>query len=227
MKVRMPEIIYEDEALLVCRKAPGVPVQSSRAGQQDMVSLLKNARAKKGETPYIGIVHRLDQPVEGLMVFAKTKRAAASLSEQIRNRQIDKQYLALVCGVPEPSEGELTDYLLRDGASNLSRVVPEGTPGAKQARLSYRVEQSYPETAEHPVYARVRIQLHTGRHHQIRVQLAHAGYPLKADVKYGTAAPGAGFCPIALCSCQLCFTHPVTGKRLEFQTEPTGAGFQV
>ena len=223
MKIKTPEIIYEDESLLVCRKEAGVPVQTSRAGQADMVSMLKNYRAKKKESLYIGLVHRLDQPVEGVMVFAKTKEAAAHLSKQVSERTIDKQYVAVICGIPGKSSGEFTDYLLRDGKTNMSAVVSQKTPGAKKACLSYEVLQTDRERN----LSLVRINLQTGRHHQIRVQFSHAGYPLYADAKYGIPAQEGSYCPVALCSCKIGFIHPATGKYMGFEIVPIGKGFQM
>lgn len=221
MRVKIPEILYEDEAVIVCRKEAGVPVQTARPGQPDMVSMLKNYRARKKEEPYIGLIHRLDQPVEGVMVFAKTKASAAHLSRQVSSRSVEKQYLAVVCKIPEEKNGILQDYLLRDGKTNTSRVVPEGTAGAKKALLSYEVIKADVKTDR----ALVRITLHTGRHHQIRVQCAHAGYPLYADTKYGDPLPNGEYCPVALCSCRISFIHPVSGKEMEFEIEPEGKGF--
>ena len=124
-------ILFEDEQIIVCEKPAGVAVQTKRLGQADMESLLKNRRAGKGEPPYIGVVHRLDQPVCGVMVFAKTKEAAAALSRQIASGLADKFYYAVTDGVPEAGKGQLTDYLLRDGRTNTSAVVESSTPGAK------------------------------------------------------------------------------------------------
>lgn len=214
------DIIYEDKDLIVCYKTGGVPVQSNRIGEQDMGSLLKNYLAAKGETPYIGFVHRLDQPVEGVMVFAKTREAAAALSRQMQEKGFGKYYYAVVCGAPPEKEGTLTDYLLRDGRSNTSSVVTEQTPGAKRAVLHYEVAARQ----ENPVRSLLRVKLETGRHHQIRVQLAHAGYPLSGDRKYnqtGEIMRGN----IALCSYRIEFTHPRTGKRLTYEIAPGGLGF--
>lgn len=221
MRAKNPEIIYEDPQVIVCRKEAGVPVQTSRAGQADLVNMLKTYRAKKREEPYVGLVHRLDQPVEGIMVFAKTKSAAAELSGQVRGRTMDKQYLAVVCGCMSGSRGELTDCLLRDGKTNTSAVVPEHTPGGKMAHLSYEVCRVDRERQ----LSLVKIMLDTGRHHQIRVQFAHAGYPLYADTKYGTPLPGGEYCPVALCSCKIGFLHPGTKKKMEFEIVPSGKGF--
>ena len=191
-------------------------MQTAGCGQQDMVSLLRNYRAGKHEPPEIYPVHRLDQPVEGVMVFAKNPKAAASLSGQIQGKTVDKYYRALVEGVPKPLEGRLEDYLLRDGRTNTSKVVPCGTKGAKKAVLAYRVLETREEDGqESKLVSLVEIRLETGRHHQIRVQLAHAGHPLVGDKKYNPGCQ-AGYRPIALCSVRLAFDHPTTGERLEF-----------
>lgn len=239
MKKRVKlDIIYEDEELIVCIKPAGVPVQTAKAGLSDLVSELKNYRAKKKEDAYIGLIHRLDQPVKGIMVFAKTKKAAAELARQVSSRQMEKEYLAVVCGLPGGEEAhaddsgkrpermrcdsdaqwfQLHDYLLKDGKTNTSRVVPKGTPGAKEALLSYTVTESDPLQN----ISRIRIKLHTGRHHQIRVQFAHAGFPLYGDTKYGQPLPAGTYCPVALCSCKVGFVHPGTGKWVEFEIENT------
>lgn len=213
------QIIYEDEAVVVCHKLSGIPVQTPKAGQQDMVSLLRNYYTRKKENNQIFIVHRLDQPVEGVMVFARTKEAAANLSRQVQERQMDKQYLAVVEGKWEEKSGVLENYLLRDGRSNTSKVVAEGTKGAKRAKLSYKVER------EMVGNSLVRVQLETGRHHQIRVQMAYAGHPLVGDKKYNSNCT-EGYQPIALCSVKTAFVHPVTGKKMEFEVEPQGSLFQ-
>ena len=211
--------------MLVLRKPAGFPVQSARPGQPDLVSEVKNYRAKKKEEPYVGLIHRLDQPVEGVMVMAKTREAAAHLSRQVQGHLTDKEYMAIVCRKDEagsvfrdlPDEGTLEDYLLRDGKTNTSKVVPAKTPGAKKASLSYRILKRNEKRDR----CLVRIQLHTGRHHQIRVQFSHAGWPLYADNKYGLADQTGHYCPVALCSCRIGFVHPDTGERMEFEIEPS------
>lgn len=213
-------IMYEDEAVIVCYKTAGVPTQSNRVGEQDMGSLLRNYLAVKGETPYIGFVHRLDQPVEGVMVFAKTKEAAAALSRQMQEKGFGKYYYAVVCGTIPETEGTLSNYLLRDGRSNTSSVVKEQTPGAKRAILHYEVLAR----EEQPAKSLIRVRLETGRHHQIRVQFAHAGYPLSGDRKYNqTGEKMQG--NIALCSYRIEFAHPITEKRLVYEIVPRGLGF--
>lgn len=208
------QIIYEDESLIVCRKPAGVAVQTKKLGQADMESLLKNYRADKGEPPYIGVVHRLDQPVEGVMVFAKTKETAAALSRQIAAKLADKCYYAVVEGVPEKQRKTLVDYLVRDGRTNTSSVVMRGTPEAKRAELSYEVAEQDGKRAV------LRIRLETGRHHQIRVQLAHADLPIVGDRKYNfkeNIAPSGG--GLMLCSYKIGFKHPKTHKNLVFEID--------
>lgn len=213
-------ILYEDEAIIVCVKEAGVATQTKQFGQKDMESILKNYRAAKGEQPYIGIVHRLDQPVSGVMVFAKNKEAAADLSKQIATKAADKFYYAVTDGVPEAKNslksgtGTLEDYLLRDGKSNISKVVSKGTAGAKRAELSYEV------LTQNGKNAIVRIKLETGRHHQIRVQMAHAGWPLVGDRKYNFKENMQSMSKnVSLCSYKIAFRHPVTKKKMEFEIE--------
>ena len=214
------DILYEDGQLLVCRKPAGVPVQSGKVGQKDMVSILRNYRnGKEGDT-YIGLVHRLDQPVQGVMVFAKTKMAAAGLSRQITDGRMKKQYLAVTCGKQMKKQGALVDYLLKDGRTNTSSIVPEGTKGAKRAELRYRI------IAETPGYALAEIDLLTGRHHQIRVQMAGAGMPLAGDRKYNLSDAGQTEKYVALAAHRLSFEHPVLKKEICFEGKPEGAIFK-
>ncbi len=207
-------IIYEDEAIIVCHKPPGTAVQTRRLGEPDMESLLKNYRAGRGEPPYIGVVHRLDQPVQGVMVFAKTKEAAAYLSRQISAGLADKCYYAMVHGVPEKKKGRIADELLRDAGTNTSAVVAHGTAGAKHAELSYEV------VASKGGRSILKIKLFTGRHHQIRVQLAHAGFPIVGDRKYSfrenLSRSGE---PLALCSYKIGIKHPLTHRKQEFEID--------
>ena len=207
-------IIYEDTEVLVCKKAAGIAVQTAKFGQQDMVSLLKNYRAMKKEEPYIGLVHRLDQPVEGVMVFAKTKQAAANLSGQIREKQANKYYYAVVCGKPKEKQARLVDYLKKDGKNNTSFVVPKETKGAKRAELLYKVLQQKENKSL------LCIDLKTGRHHQIRVQLAHAGFPIVGDRKYNFKENMQHFSnELCLCSYKISFRHPRTKKKMDFEID--------
>lgn len=208
----MLNILHEDDAIIVCVKPAGVATQTKQIGQKDMESMLRTYRMQKDEPSYIGVVHRLDQPVSGVMVFAKTKEAAADLSKQVSTKMADKYYYAVTDGVPDKVKGTLEDYLLRDGKTNLSKVVGSKENGAKRAELSYEV------LAKTDAKALLNIKLATGRHHQIRVQMAHAGWPLVGDRKYNFKAnmkPGSE--PMGLCSYKLGFHHPVTKKKLEFE----------
>ena len=214
-------ILYEDTEILVCKKPAGLAVQSAKMGQQDMVSLLKNYRAMKKEEPYIGLVHRLDQPVEGVMVFAKSKQAAANLSKQISEKQTDKYYYAVVCGKPKEKQANLVDYLCKDGKKNTSGVVTKETVGAKRAELFYEVVEEKEDKAL------LRIELKTGRHHQIRVQLSHMGCPIYGDSKYNKfyEEEKRVYMPLALCAYKIAFFHPKNRKKMEFQIQPEGEGF--
>lgn len=235
-------IIYEDSDIVVCHKLPGIAVQTARVGQQDMVSLLRNYFAEKKEDTQVFVVHRLDQPVEGVMVFARNQQAAAELSRQSREKTMDKYYLALVEGKFEKSSGMLEDYLLRDGKTNTSKVVPKGTKGAKAAKLFYQVQkvvtdpqksaaltgksadaqQSFDVEDGKGALSLVSIRLETGRHHQIRVQMAHAGMPLTGDRKYGGAIDTA----LGLCACSLTFLYPGSRKKMHFTVKPKGEAFK-
>lgn len=212
----MENILFEDKDILVCYKPAGLATQTARATEQDMVSVLRNYRKAAGEEPYIGVVHRLDQPVEGLLVFAKHKAGAADLSSQIQQRTFCKEYLAVVSGELS-KEGQLEDYLLRDRQGGCAKVVSAKTPGARSARLSFHVLETQ------GAQQLVSVLLHTGRFHQIRAQLAHAGAPILGDVKYGGRPTRM---PLALCASRLTFAHPATGERQSFCVKPAGEAFQ-
>ena len=211
-------IIYEDREILVCYKEAGIPVQSANIQVQDLESMLKNYL----RSPYLGIIQRLDQPVEGLLVFAKSPEAAKGLNRQMQEQKIQKYYLAVTQSVPSEKEGKLEDYLMKSRDRNTSQVVKKGTRGSKRAYLEYRVLEEKDEKAL------LQIKLGTGRHHQIRVQTAHAGFPLWGDQKYNplaTAEFGPKIFP-ALCAWKLEFTHPATGKKLCFRKKPEMEIFQ-
>lgn len=212
------QIIFEDAEILVVKKDAGIPVQAGNLRMMDLQGLLKNElyrRNKSQGEPYLGIVHRLDQPVEGVMVFAKTPKAAADLSRQIREGRMKKYYLALLCGKPSKNEGVLVDYLLKDGRTNTSSVVGKEVSGAKRAELNYRVVKTGQTTTL------AEIELLTGRHHQIRVQTAHAGWPLYGDTKYNPEFSKTGsYVQTALCAYRQSFDHPKTKKHLEFCITP-------
>ena len=226
------KIIYEDQAILVCHKEAGLAVQSA-GRQQDLESALRLYLTGKN-IPYqnLHVVHRLDQPVEGLVLFALTKEAAAHLTRQITQGTVGKRYLALVKPsgengkslIKKAAGGEeilLEDSLLRDGKTNASLIVPEGTPGAKKAGLFFTAKETFGEEDA----ALLGIRLLTGRHHQIRVQLAGAGLPIIGDKKYGFAADGSGNerFPM-LCAAGLSFVHPLSGERVHFELKPEETG---
>lgn len=212
-------IRYEDDTLLVVHKPSGIATQTARIGQADVVSELKNYRKSKNESAYIGVVHRLDQPVEGLLVFAKTPQAAASLSRQLESGRLKKFYLAYADGMLHEGEAaDLTDYLKKDARTNMSAIVDKNASGAKEARLHYKCIKTCAS------FCVVEIELFTGRHHQIRVQMSHAGYPLLGDMKYGTEhskglSRQLGYGNTALWAYRLCFLHPSDGREMNFVTD--------
>ena len=217
------KIIYEDKHILVVYKPAGIAVQAARSMEMDVVSELKNYL----KSSYVGLIHRLDQPVEGILVFAKTSLAAAALSKQTADGTMEKEYLAAVLTSKEiPEEEVLTNYLLKDGKTNTSRVVEASVKNAKKAVLSYEVQKTvFAQESETEKIALLKIQLKTGRHHQIRVQLANANLPLLGDLKYGSEeskklSSRLGIKDVALCACRLIFKHPKTEKTMEFIVSP-------
>ncbi len=239
--MKNPKIIYEDNDIIVCCKPAGIATQTRRIGQQDMESFIRNYRAAKNEPPYVGIVHRLDQPVEGVMVFAKNHKAAASLSRQIKEHTTEKYYHAASRGqgvsgaavedeeesfqdksayaskvpggdkkedIHDPAWHTLTDYISFDKRTNTSKITSEKDRLAKKAVLQYRILSNECNKTEFD------IKLLTGRHHQIRLQLANIGYPLIGDTKYGGENVRE---QLELCSYKIVFDHPATGERMTFE----------
>ena len=229
------KIIYEDSQILVAHKPAGLATQSAKVGQPDMVSELKNYLAgqqsapenrknnkEKNGAPYLGIIHRLDQPVEGLLVFAKTKEAAGKLTAQLAGGTLNKQYYALVCGKPTEETGELVDYLRKEG--NLAKISTPQDKEAKKAVLQYQV-LSHKELEGGENISLLDIHIDTGRFHQIRAQLSNSGWPILGDGKYGNAlslelSKCLKIRNVALYAYRLELKHPVTGKWLEFAIEP-------
>ena len=211
------DVLFEDDSIIVCYKPAGVATQTKNIGEQDMLSLVNNYLASKNEKPTAHVVHRLDQPVEGVMVFAKTADAANKLTKQITEHTFKKKYYAIISREAFPNEGELTDYLVKDNRTNLSKVVKESDPRAKKAVLRYRVVEQWDDRKL------LDIDLYTGRHHQIRIQLASRTAPIIGDVKYGGVSTGHN---LALCSHYIGFNHPVTGERMEFDIKPKGEDFE-
>ena len=182
------KILYEDNHIIVVVKNPGIPVQADKTGDMDMLTIIKEYIKEKYKKPgnvYLGLVHRLDRMVGGVMVFAKTSKAASRISEYIRQKNVKKKYFAIVNGYLPISDNniKLNDYLVKNERLNMSRVVEKGYKGSKEAILEYKVLKNFEYNGKK--YSLVDIDLHTGRHHQIRVQFANIGHPLYGDIKYG------------------------------------------
>lgn len=209
-------IIYEDNHLLIVEKPVNILTQSDETGDTDLLTLLKEdlkTRYNKPGNVFLGLVHRLDRPVGGVMVFAKTSKAASRLSEQIRTRTFKKTYLAVVNGTPQPLKGRLEDYLVKDKSTNTVYVAPETNKESKEAVLDYEV------VVVSGCLSLVKINLLTGRPHQIRVQFSSAGYPLYGDQKYGSSVNRPGE-QIALWSEEISFKHPISKEDLIFKSHP-------
>ncbi|MDI9513973.1 MAG: RluA family pseudouridine synthase [Bacillota bacterium] len=209
-------ILYEDNHLLVAVKPPEVPVQADSSGADDFLGMLKayiKGKYNKPGNVYLGLVHRLDRNAGGVMVFAKTSKAASRLSDQIRRRVTAKTYLAVVHGCPENRQEHLVNYLLKDRARNRVSVVEPGTPGAREAVLNYTVLES------REGLSLIRVELETGRPHQIRVQMAELGTPLYGDVKYRGFGE-RNMNDLALWSWRMEVEHPVKKERVAFTAPP-------
>lgn len=217
-------ILFEDKDIIVCYKPSGLPTQTAKLGAADMVSLLKNylyKNQKEKKEPYVAVIHRLDQPVEGLLVFAKTPFAAKELSKGMQGAGFGKYYKAVLCGRPLEKSGRLEDYLVKDGKTNTSRICTVNEKDAKKAVLTYEV------LSEAEGKCLVQVKLDTGRHHQIRVQMANMGCPIWGDTKYNPQnVIDKAWKQIALCAYKLEFIHPKTKKKMLFEIEPKGDGFK-
>ncbi len=206
-------ILYKDSHILVAVKPVGY--LSEPAEGKSFPSLLSEHLTSLGESGELFTVHRLDKLVSGLMVFARNHKAASFLTTAIANREVEKEYLAVVRGVPQEEEATLKDLLFRDAAKNKTYVVSRPRKGVRDASLTYRRLGVW-DGGEMPL-SLVRVRLHTGRTHQIRVQFSSRGMPLVGDIRYGSKDKNRF---PALFSCRLAFTHPASGKRVEFSTLP-------
>jgi 23S rRNA pseudouridine1911/1915/1917 synthase len=209
------QILYEDNHLLAVVKPPNIPVQQDSSGHDDFLNILKEDIKKRYNKPgqvFLGLVHRLDRMAGGAMIFARTSKATSRLSLQIREHRMDKIYLCIVKGIPGNLKGRLIDYLLKNRKDNIVSIVDPDTDGAREAILEYEV------ISKADNLCLIKINLITGRSHQIRVQMAHAGTPLYGDIKYGyTGKKGDN---LALWSYQIGIEHPVKKEKMIFTSPP-------
>ena len=214
------KVIYEDNHIIVVEKIPNVPSQEDKTGDVSMMTLIKDYLKEKYNKPgnvYLGLVHRLDRPVGGVMVFAKTSKAASRLSNEVREKVFKKEYLAVVDGKLEKEKGTLENYLYKDVKKNTSYVVDKNEKQAKFAKLDYEVLK-YDEKEN---LSLLKINLHTGRHHQIRVQLSNIGHSIYGDQRYGRIGKNK---QIALWAYKLTFLHPTKKEKMEFVSMPKKIG---
>ena len=209
-------ILYEDNHIIVVIKPQNVTSQEDRTKDKDMLSLVKEyikEKYNKEGNVFVGLVHRLDRPTGGIMIFAKTSKAASRLSEQIRDNKIDKTYYAVTSSLPKDKQKELENYLKKDEKNNIVKIVPRSEAGAKHAKLYYKVLQTRND------HALVEVKLLTGRSHQIRVQFAGINCPLVGDGKYGRDKEVSST-NLGLWAGRIEFTHPVTKQKMIFAYPP-------
>lgn len=204
------QIVFEDNHLLIINKKTGQLVQGDKTGDLSLLDLLKNFLKKRDQKPgnvFLGLVHRIDRPTSGLVIYAKTSKALSRLTQMVKNREIKKTYWAVVPKVEIPKAQRLVHYLLKNEKNNKATVFPKVTQGAKEAILNYEIIKVLDN------FQLLEIDLETGRHHQIRAQLAKIGAPIKGDLKYGSARsnPDGG---IHLHARKLEFQHPVTKENI-------------
>ncbi len=216
MKNEELKILYEDNHLIVVVKPQNVPTQADSSGDESLLDAVKSyvkVKYEKTGNVYIGLVHRLDRPTGGVMVFAKTSKSASRLSEQLQNGDFEKKYLAVTVGVPRDRAKMLDNWLVKDTATNTVKVVPAKIEGAKRAELVYKVVDEIENKM-----ALVDVRLLTGRAHQVRVQLKNVGTPIFGDARYGgDIAKGHN---LALWAYQLTFLHPITKNTMVFKVFP-------
>ena len=214
------KILYEDNHIIVVEKMVNIPSQSDKTGDKDMLTYIKEYLKEKYQklgNVYLGLVHRLDRPVGGVMVFAKTSKAASRLSEEVRNKTFKKEYLVICNGKMEKEKDTLVDYLWKDEKNNTTYVVKPTKKNAKEAILDYE-KLGYNEKENLSI---LKINLHTGRHHQIRVQLSSRMHAIYGDNKYHGRGAGEGIC---LWAYKLTIVHPTTKEKMVFTDLPEPKG---
>lgn len=210
-KFSSEQIVFEDNHIIVINKKAGQLVQGDKTGDESLLELIKNFIKKRDEKPgnvFLGLVHRIDRPTSGLVIYAKTSKALSRLTQMVKNREIKKTYWALVAKEMIPNSQKLVHYLKKNDKNNKAIVFPKVTEGAKEAILTYTIIKVLDN------YQLLEIDLETGRHHQIRAQLSKIGIPIKGDLKYGAprSNPDGG---ISLHARKLNFIHPVTKEEIE------------
>jgi 23S rRNA pseudouridine1911/1915/1917 synthase len=209
-------VLYEDNHIIIVNKTVSEIVQGDKTGDRPLSETVKEYLKEKYNKPgnvFCGVTHRLDRPVSGIVVFAKTSKALTRLNDMFKNKEIAKTYWAIVKNTPQEPEGTLTHYLVRNEKQNKSYAYDTEKPNSKQAVLHYKL------IARSDRYNLLEINLETGRHHQIRVQLAKIGCPIKGDLKYGfdRSNPDGG---ISLHACKISFIHPVSKELIEVTAPP-------
>jgi len=214
------KIIYEDKHILCLEKPQGIPSQSDKTNDEDLMSIGLKYLGAKIEKPYLGLIQRLDRPVGGVIVYAKNDFANKELSKQVQLRQTQKEYLAVVCGKPENESGMLEDYIKKLKTINMSKITTQDDKLGKLAKLEYSVIETV-ETEEYGPLTLLKINLLTGRHHQIRIQLSNARMPIWGDNKYNKVfVKKKDWTQIALWSYKFGFRHPKTKEYTEFKALP-------
>ena len=208
-------ILHEDNHIIVVLKPQNIPSCEDESKDMDMLTMIKEyikVKYNKTGNVYLGLVHRLDRPTGGVMVFAKSSKAASRLSEQLKSGDFEKRYFAVLMGVPKEEKATLTHYMKKNAINNMVYVCPPTVQGAKFAELEYSVLQKVNDLSL------VDVRLHTGRSHQIRVQMSAIGTPLYGDMRYGGEKAKKGH--LALWAYYLSFTHPVSKERMVFRVQP-------
>ena len=208
-------ILHEDNHIIVVLKPQNIPSCEDESKDRDMLTIIKDYIREtyhKTGNVYLGLVHRLDRPTGGVMVFAKSSKAAARLSEQMREGDFEKRYFAVLVGTPREEKATLTHYMKKNAVNNMVYVCPPSVQGAKFAELEYNVLETVNDLSM------VDVRLHTGRSHQIRVQMSAMGTPVYGDMRYGGEKARKGY--LALWAYYLSFTHPVSKERMVFRVQP-------